>query len=88
MRVRPHRERLGRLPRVRDEDLMDIVGKVLVETIGDAGYRVDIAGGGQEGHAVTAVAYGGGERFVVRGADLYEAVVELAGQVGIELEDG
>lgn len=28
------------------------------------------------------------ERFVVRGTDLYETVVELAGQVGIELDDG
>ena len=29
-----------------------------------------------------------GERFVVRGDDVYETVVEVAVQVGIELEDG
>ncbi len=28
------------------------------------------------------------ERFIVRGSDLYDAVCELAQQVGIELEDG
>ncbi len=67
---------------------MDPVTKVLVETVGDAGYRVDIAGDGQGEYVVTAVAHRGGERFVVRGVDLYEAVVELAGQIGIELEDG
>ncbi len=67
---------------------MDPVTKVLVETIGEAGYRVDIAGDGQGGYDVTAVADRDSERFIVRGADLYESVVELAGQVGIELEDG
>ena len=40
--------------------LVSIVGKVLVETIGDAGYRVDIAVDGYGGYTVTAVAYGGG----------------------------
>ncbi len=29
-----------------------------------------------------------GERYVVRGEDIHEAVCELAGQVGIELADG
>ena len=42
--------------------------------------------GAEGGYVVTATAYRGGERFIVRGADLYEAVVELAGQVGIELD--
>ena len=67
---------------------MDPVTKVLIETIGDAGYRVDVAGDGNEGYSVTAAAHRGGERFVVRGVDLYEAVVKLVEQVGIELEDG
>ncbi len=61
-----------------DGDLMDPVTKVLIETIGDAGYLIDIAGDGQGGYTVTAVARRGGEPFVV----------ELAEQIGIELEDG
>jgi len=39
-------------------------------------------------HAVKTVAENTGEIFVVRGPDLYDAACELAGQVGIELEDG
>ena len=37
---------------------------------------------------VTAVSQATGETFVVRAAELYPAVVELAVQVGIEVEDG
>ena len=66
---------------------MDPVTKVVVETIGDAGYRVDIGADGHGTNVVTAVA-ADGERFVVRGPDLYLMVVELAQQVGIDLEDG
>ena len=73
---------------MRCTSVMDANTEIIVETIGEAGDRVDIAGDGEAGYVVTAVAHRGGERFVVRGADLYEAGVELAGQVGIELEDG
>ncbi len=39
-------------------------------------------------HAVEAVDRRTRETFVVRAGDLYGTVVELAQQVGIELEDG
>lgn len=50
--------------------------------------RVGSAGDDDGRYVVTAVAHLGSERFVVRGADLYESIVELAEQVEIELEDG
>ena len=67
---------------------MDTVTKVLVETIDDTGYRVDIAADGYGTYTVTAVGYHDGERFIVRGPDLYETVIELAAQIGMDLEDG
>ena len=57
-----------------------------IETIGDAGYAVAI-GVDQTGlHVVTAVDEWTGETFIVRGADLYVAVHEVARQTGIGLD--
>ena len=67
--------------------LMDSVSKAVLETIGDAGFLVTV-GASERLPVVTAVNTNTGERFVVRGGDLYHATVELAEQVGIELEDG
>ncbi len=66
---------------------MDAPTKALIEVIGDTGFTVQLhAAGGQD--IVEAVSQRTGEAFVVRGDDLYTAVVELAQQVGIQLEDG
>lgn len=66
---------------------MDTATKALIELVGDNGYRVEI--GCTDGQpVVVAVDERTGERFVVRGDDLYETVCELAVQVGIALEDG
>ena len=66
---------------------MDAVTQALIETIGAAGFAVQLSA--SEGrHVVQAINVQTGEQFVVRGDDLYATVVELAGQVGIELEDG
>ena len=66
---------------------MDAVTKALTETIGAAGFAVQL-GASKGHHVVEAVNEQTGERFVVRGEDLYLTVVELAGQVGLELEEG
>ena len=67
--------------------VMDAVAKAILETVGAAGYVVSVSTA--EGlPAVEAVSEGTGERFVVRAPDLCAAAVELAQQVGIELEDG
>ena len=68
--------------------MMDATTKAVIETVGDAGYRVDIAVGGGGRCVVEAVCLADGERFIIRAPDLYEVAVELAEQVGIELEDG
>ena len=66
---------------------MDAPTKTLIEVIGDSGYTVQLhAATGQD--IVEAVNQRTGEAFVVRGDDLYTAVVKLARQVGIEVEDG
>ena len=64
---------------------MDPVTKAILETIGNTGYTVTIEAG-----RLTAVDEQSGERFIVRHGrkDFYDAVVELAQRVGIELEDG
>ena len=67
--------------------VVDAVTKAVIETIGDNGYCVEI-GYVDALPVVVAADLKTGERFVVRGSDLYETVVELAQQVGIELEDG
>ena len=66
---------------------MNATTKALSETIGAAGFAVQL-GAFKGHHIVEAVNEQTGERFVVRGEDLYATVVELAGQVGIGLEDG
>ena len=66
---------------------MNAVTKAIIETIGAAGFTVQLYG--QDGqNVVEAVNEKTDETFVVRGEDLYEVVVELAQQCGIELEDG
>ena len=67
---------------------MDPTTKALIETIGDAGYSVMTGTDSKGNTVVQATDQTTGERFVVRAADLYTAVVELAQQVGIDLEDG
>ncbi len=54
----------------------------LLEQIGRLGYRVAIA----RDH-VEELNQATGERFIVRSADVYSAAVELAVQVGFELDD-
>ena len=60
---------------------MDAVTKAIIETIGNLGYVVIV---GETdfvaGHEAT------GELFAVRAETLYAAAVELAVQVGIELD--
>ena len=71
---------------IRDNPFfMDLVSKAILETVGHTGYSVTI-----ERDRLTAVDEQSGERFIVRHGrdDFYDAVVELARQVGIELEDG
>ena len=62
---------------------MDAVTKSLIEVIGDCGYDIMI------GHnTIEAIDKKTGERFIVRCSNLYDGSVELAQQVGIELQDG
>ena len=66
---------------------MDTPTKALIETIGNAGFAVQV--GGSDGrHVIEAIREMTGERFVVRGDDLYRVAVELSQQAGIDLEDG
>lgn len=65
---------------------MDAVTKALIETIGGAGYAV-VVGGANWYPCVEAIDGRTGERFIVRGADVHSAAVELAEQIGIDLED-
>ena len=59
----------------------------IVEIISQAGYSV-LTGADSDGNSVAEAADKTiGERFIVRAEDLYSAVVELAQQVGLELED-
>ncbi len=61
--------------------------KAIIEVIGAAGYEVQL--GMANGYQIVeAVDQRSRETLVVRGDDLYRTVVELAQQVGIELEDG
>ena len=55
---------------------------MLIELIGRLGYRVAIA----RDH-VEAVKETTGERFIVRGDDVDGMAVELAGMLGLELEE-
>ncbi len=67
--------------------MMDPVTKALIQTIGGAGYVVSTRNDDGR-HAVEAKDTSTGEIFVVRADTLYDAAVELAQQVGVELEDG
>ena len=66
---------------------MDPVTKSVIETIGDAGFAVMLSHVNGL-HVIEATAQDTGELFVVTGDDLYATAIELAEQVGIELEDG
>ena len=67
--------------------MMNAPTKALIEVIGDSGFTVQLYGAdGQD--VIEAMNQRTGEMFVVRGDDLYLVVVELARQVGIELDDG
>ena len=59
---------------------MDHLSKVLLETIGGAGYVVNV-----EADSVTAIDEASGEQFIVRHdpESFYDACVELAVMVGI-----
>ena len=61
------------------------VSTAILESIGHAGYVV-VTGADDGQHLVEAIDQETGERFIVRGPKLYEATMELAQQVGIELE--
>ena len=66
---------------------MDAVTKAVIETIGDAGFVVMLSHDNGL-HVIEATAQDTGELFVVTGDDLYTTAIELAEQVGLELEDG
>ncbi len=60
---------------------MDATIKALIETIGDAGFNVQLDA--EEGsHVVEAIVREAGEAFIVRGDELYRVVIELAWQAG------
>ncbi len=67
---------------------IDHVTKAVPETVEVLGFTVDVFEPRPGHHVVQAVNKTTGETFVVRADDLYVAVCELAGRVGIELEDG
>ena len=66
---------------------MDVVTKAVIETIGGAGFVVMLSHVNGF-HVIEATAQDTGALFVVTGADLRTTAIELAEQVGIELEDG
>ena len=67
--------------------ITDAETKAVSEIIGDNGYCVEI-GYVDALPVVVAIDLETSERFVVHGSDPYETVVELAQQVGIDLDDG
>ena len=77
---------LGEVEEARRE-LMDAVTKAVLEVLGGAGYTVTI-GVADGATMVEAIDSKTSEVFVVRGDDLYRAVVELAAQYGIDVMDG
>ncbi len=66
---------------------MDAPTKAVIETIGATRFTVQLYAADDQ-QVIEAMSQRTGEAFVVRGDDLYTAAVELAQQVGIELEDG
>ena len=67
--------------------MMDPTTKALIETTGAAGYVIHLDHAGNGTMAVTAIDEKTGERWVVRDADLYAAVVQVAEKVGIDLHE-
>ncbi len=67
---------------------MDASTKALIETIGATDYAVMVCADSDGNKVVEATEKKTGERFVVRADDLYMAAIELAQQVGVDLEDG
>ena len=67
---------------------MDPTTKAVIETIGNAGYSVTIGADSNGNSIAEATDEANSEKFIVRADELYSAVIELAQQVGIELEDG
>ena len=66
---------------------MDPVTKCLIEVIGGTGFAVMLSY--ENGlHIIEAAAITSDERFIVHCDDLYATTVELALQVGVDLEDG
>lgn len=64
--------------------MMDSVSKATLETIGSAGFTVNI-----HANNLAATNQETNERFIVNyDENFYDAVVELAQQIGLELEDG
>ncbi len=68
------------------------VTAALLDTIRGAGFHIGctqaITERLEHRYVVNAIEASTGESFTVSAATEYEAAVELAGQVGIELEDG
>ena len=66
---------------------MDPVTKSVIEVVGTAGFAVTL--GHDDGlHVIEATEIDSGDLFRVTGDDLQATAIELAEQVGIELEDG
>ena len=64
---------------------LDPVTSAVLFAVARLGYVVNIR---QDGGLYVATAYRDHETFVAHAPDAYAAAVELAGQVGVELEDG
>ena len=61
---------------------------MFIETIGNAGYSVTMGVNSNGNSVAESTDEANGEKFIIRADELYSAVIELAQQVGIELEDG
>ena len=59
--------------------------RAILEHIGELGYVVTVEY--SDGHVVTATSETG-ERWTMRGQDIYRAACELAAQVGADARDG
>ena len=65
---------------------LDPPTRAVLAVLADGGYVVGV---GRDGDAAVVTATDpAGERWTVRGPDVYAALCELAGQVGFELGDG
>ena len=62
--------------------------ETLIATLTEDIYRLSLTAADSDGNTVVeATDKTTGGRFIVRGEDLYNAVVELAQKVGLDLED-